>query len=493
MPRIPEPSEGWLERFDAFSGEFMTRHKVPGAAVTIVHEGETAYGRAFGERDREAGAPAAMDTLFGLASVTKAFTALTLLNLEARGLLRLDDPVTRYLPSFTYPGFVPEAPVRVWHLASHTSGLPPVRGLDYAVYPSQVGDPSDAYNTRDYTNAPRVDDYPALLAYLASGTRPALAHPGGVVSYSNDGYGLLGAVIEAATGEAYPAVVRREVLGPLGLGAGFDTAEARATGRLTELYTSTPSGEVIHSPQWEEAPAYLATGFLKASADDLSAYLKYLLAPAPGRLAVSPEAVGQLWRPRAWAEHLTSYGLGWMLRERFNGLTLRRHGGSLKGISSHVGMVPELGLGIAVLTNLDEVPVKRLWFAAVNAYLGLPLGAAPFAHGAQPTTDEAELLAGVFDSGEPWGRLELVRDGESLRALSGETASDIGVVELLPNGEFVVADETGPWDSGRFVWDGAPVDPPSARGGGVTEERGVRVGKPGAVQFGMRWYDRTDE
>ncbi len=472
MGQVTEPAAGWLERFHAFAGEFMTRHKVPGAGVTVVRGGETAYAQAFGYRDRAAAAAADMDTLFGLASVTKAFTALTLLALEARGVLSLEDPVTRYLPGFAYPGLTPEAPVRIWHLASHTSGLPPVRGLDYAIHPSQVGDPSEAFNARDYTGAPRVDDYPALVAYLASETRPALAAPGTVASYSNDGYGLLGAVIEAATGDAYPAVVSREVLAPLGMSARFDTAGARATGRLTELYTSTPGGEVIHSPQWEEAPAYLATGFLKASARDVAAYLRYLLSPEPGRLAVAPEALGELWRSRAWAEHLTGYGLGWVLRERFNGVTLRRHGGSLKGISSHVGTVPELDLGVAVLTNLDEVPVKRLWYAAVNAYLGLPLGAAPFVHGTPPTGDEAALLAGVFESGEPWGRLELVRDGSGLRALSGENATDIGVVELLPGGEFLVVDETGPWDSGRFVQEGS-------------------AGGPTAVQFGMRWYDRA--
>lgn len=178
MGQVTEPAAGWLERFHAFAEEFMARHKVPGAAVTIVRGGETAYGRAFGHRDREAAAAADMDTLFGLASVTKAFTALTLLALEARGVLSLEDPVTRYLPGFAYPGLTPEAPVRIWHLASHTSGLPPVRGLDYAIYPSQVGDPSEAFNARDYTGAPRVDDYPALVAYLASETRPALAAPG---------------------------------------------------------------------------------------------------------------------------------------------------------------------------------------------------------------------------------------------------------------------------------------------------------------------------
>lgn len=468
------PADGWLERFDACAQEFYAGSGVPGGAVAIVKDGATVYERAFGLRDREAGVAATTDTLFGLASLTKSFTALTLLALQARGVLHLDDEVARHLPGFSYPGLGPD--VRLWHLASHTSGLPPLRGLDYAIHPSQVGDPAEAFNGRDYSAAPRIDDYDALLEYLAVGERPALAGPGRVVSYSNEGFGLLGAVIEAATSEPFPGVVAREVLEPLGLaGAGFATAAARATGRLTELYTPTPEGEVIHSPQWEEAPAYLGTGFLKASVKDLAAYLAYLLDPHDGRLAAGPALLAELHAPRAWAEHLTSYGLGWMLRAGFNGHKLWRHGGSLKGVSSHMGGVSELGLGVAVLANVDDAPVKRLWHAALNAYLGLPLLAPPFG---SPDTDVGKeagaRLAGVYDSGEPWGRLELVQEGGRLLALAGEHATPNGHVALLADGEFVLVGDSGGWESGRFVWEGGAA-------------------RPVAVQYGMRWYDRRED
>ncbi len=473
MRSVVRPSAGWLERFDAFAAEFHARHDVPGGAVAIVKDGVNVYERAFGYRDLEQQLAVAPDTLFGIASLTKSFTALTLLVLEARGLLSLHDPVARHLPGFAYPGLGASGPVRLWHLASHTSGLPPLRGLDYAIQPSQVGDPAAEFSDRDYTNSPAVDDYPALLAYLAKGERVGLAGPGSVVSYSNEGFAVLGAVIEAATGESYPAVVAREVLGPLGLGgAGFLTEELRATGRLTELYTSSPTGQVIHSPNWEEAPAYLATGFMKASVRDLAAYLRYLLWPEDGRLAVAAAELSELFAPRAWAEHRTAYGLGWMLRDGFNGLSLWRHGGSLKGVSSHLGGVPDLGLGVVVLANLDEVPVKRLWYAAVNAYLGLPLERSAFEVASTNLGNEAvEKLGGVYSSGEPWGRLELVADGDRLLALVGEHATPNGHVALLSEGEFVLVDESGAWESGRFVYSAAGV-------------------RPVAVQYGMRWYDK---
>lgn len=473
------PAAGWAERLDEFAAGFFAAHRVPGGSLAVVTEGGTPFVRAYGWRDREARVPVAADTVFGLASLTKSFTALTLLALEARGVLTLDDPVERHLPAFAYPG-VSRGSVRLVHLASHTSGLPPVRGLDFAIRPSQVGDPAQEFNRRDYRGAPDLGDHAALLDYLAGEGRPALAAPGRVVSYSNDGYALLGAVIEAATGEPYPDVVAREVLAPLGLtGAGFDTAAARATGRLTELYTQAPTGEVVRSPQWEEAPAYLATGFLKASVLDLAAYLRYLLWPTPGTLAVPPGRLRELHVGRGWAERFTSYGLGWMLREGFHGRSLWRHGGSLKGVSSHLGAVPSLGLGVAVLANLDEVPVKRLWHAAVNAYLGLPLEEPPFggAHGHHAATAlgrAAPALAGVYDSGEPWGRLELVPDGERLLALVGELATPNGHLALLDEGEFVLVTEAGAWESGRFVY-------------------GVGRARPVALQYGMRWYDKRAE
>jgi len=474
---VKGPADGWLERFDDFAADFLERHKVPGGAVTIVKDCETAYERAFGSRDPSGLEPVTPRTLFGLASLTKSFTALTLLALQERDVLSLDDPVTRFLPDFSYPGLSAGEAVRLWHLSSHTSGLPPLRGLDYAIRPSQAGDPADRFNTREYGAAPALDDYPALLAYLAEGERPALPGPGTVVSYSNEGFALLGAVIEAATGDSYPDVVAREILRPLGMsGAGFLTEQLRAGGDLTELYTMSPQGEVIHSPKWEEAPAYLATGFLKASARDLGAYLKHLLWPEEGRLAVSDASLTQLFRPRAWAERLTAYGLGWMLREDYHGHSLWRHGGSLKGVSSHQGGVPDLGLGVAVLANLDDVPVKRLWHAAVNAYLGLPLAEAPF--GAPSTALDGptvERLAGVYESGEPWGRLELVPSGGSLMALGGEQATPGGRLALLPAGEFVLVDGSGGWESGRFV-------------GGVPDHAGDEA--PSTVQYGMRWLDR---
>ncbi len=484
---------GWLERFDAFAADFFRSKDVPGGAVALVHGGQTAYARAFGHQDVAKGVQARTDTLFGLASLSKSFTALTVLALQAQGVLHLNDPVTRHLPGFSYPGLNEAEPVRLWHLASHTAGLPPLRGLDYAIYQGCQDKERRASNGRDYSGAPPLGTYADLLAYLATppGERRALPGPGRFVSYSNEGVALLGAVIEAATGRPFPEVFQAEVAGPLGLeGATFDGAAAAATGRLTTFYTEGEGGPEATAK--DEIPAYLGTGALLASVDDLARYLRFLLAGAAGGaaggLALSPTLLEELWKGRAWSAPFTRYALGWSVLRGFRaeggpwagrgfgaGLTLVRHGGSLTGVSAHQGFVPELDLGIAVLTNLDDVAVSRLWAAALNAYLGLPLGSSVYPtppEEARPCPELARSLAGVYSSGEPWGRLELrLEEDDSLQGLTGESATRSGALALLDESEFVLVSDDGAWDGGRFLY-------------------GPLGHAPLAVQLGARWYDR---
>ncbi len=475
--RLVNSDQKWLTAFDEYAESFLAKHEVPGAAVSVVGSAGTLYQRGFGSRDREEELPATPATVFGIASLSKSFTALTTLVLQARGVLSVDDLVTDHLAGFAYPGL--GSGVRIRHLLSHSTGLPPLRSLDFAMRRSQLNDPANEFNVRDYTDAPSVDDYEQLQAYLRRGERPALAPPGEVMSYSNEGVALVGAVIESATGEYFPDVLKRLVLEPLGMDSTtFDVEAARAGGELTTLYTRTPDKRVIRSPDWQEAPAFLGTGFLKSSADDLGTYLRALL--DKGRaLGLSEELYQELLAPRVWSAPGTDYCFAWG-RRKHRGVTVVRHGGSLKGVSSHQGFVPELGLGVAILANLDEVPVMRLWLAALNLALGLPVDTPLYGAEQYEVVDVRDggaaicgKVAGVYASGEPWGRLELVPDADTgaVKALVGEDAEESGRLAMLNEREFVLVTASGAWDGGRFHLD----------------ESGVAY----AVQHGGRWYDRV--
>ena len=487
----------WLPEFDAFAQSTLTAKNVPGTAVLIVQDGRVVYRRGFGWRDREARLPATAATVFGLASLSKSVTALTALALVARGRLGLDERVADLLPGFDYPGLTlaedGRHDVRLWHMLSHTTGVPPLRALDFALKSNQSGDPADVYSTRDYSGAPGVADYEELLAYLRTGERPALAKPGEVASYSNECVALVGAIIERVSGRPFPEVAAELVFEPLAMHtATYSSASAKATGNVATLYTHDPAGAVIRSPVWNESAAYLGTGFLKASVDDLGRYLGFLLAAHGTALGIDAALLAELIRPRAWAAPGAGYGLGWNVRRQGGNdgdLTIVRHGGSLKGIASALGFVPELGLGIAVLTNVDDAPAARIWQGALNLALGDEPTKALYdgfeyrlleEPGRQ--ADELATLAGVYASGEPWGRLELEPEmvGEGSRAVTylqayaGDEREPVGRVALLDDGEFVLLTlEDGrevAWDGGRFHFDAE--------------------GKAVAVQHGLRWYDR---
>ncbi len=483
-----DPLPTWLHDLDAYLVGLFADAGVPGAAVCVTAGDRLVYARGFGWRDREARLPVTPRTVFGLASLSKSFTALAALVLEARGALSLRDPVATHLPGFGYPGMDPAA-VTLEHLLSHTSGLPPLRALDYALRADQRGDPSFVYVGRDTSSDPDLGGYERLLAYLRRGERPPLGPPGHVVSYSNEGVALVGAAIERIAGRPFPAVLEDLVLRPLGMrSTTFDPAAARAGGDHATLYTRTPEG-VVRAPAWSRAPAYLGTGFLKSNVLDLARYLRFLSSDGGAALGLPEGRLGELTRPRGWSQPGASYALAWSVRED-RGVTVVRHGGSLKGVASSLGFVPELGLGVAVLSNLDGAPALRAWQAAVNLALGDPPDRPVYGAGHEPLAARGEdgagtllRLAGVYSSGEPWGRLALRVEpaGEAVRELvayAGEEEERVGRVALLgpglPEGpgaaEFVLVDEHGAWDGGRFH---LSAD-----------------GRPFAVQHATRWYDR---
>ena len=461
------------ERFYSYAEAFFEAEGVPGGAVVIVQGDEVVLAEGFGVRNVAGHKAATPDTIFGVASLTKSFTALALLLLAADGKLELDDPLRAFLPAFRYPSLGKDdgGDVSLRHAASHTSGVPPLPGLSYALRPSQRGDPGEAY-LREYPGGvPSLETTAELLTFLAAQRAPPVAAPGQLLSYQNDVYALLGAVIETVSDVPYAQFVETRILAPLGMTrSSFELMAAQALGNVTTLYAEDPQGQVYASPQWEDAPAHLATGFLKALARDLGRYLRFLLEPTTFNLKLSAEQLRQLWTPHAWCAPQTAYGLGMMVRPDYHGVTLVRHGGGLKGVSSHLGLVPKHKIGVAVLLNLEDKPVSRLWLAAVNTALGLELDTPYYT----VPTYEAPLaakqkLVGRYLSLEPWGKLEVELRGGALFVRSGENLDDAGRLWLAPNSEFFVGSHPH-YDGGRVLYGEA--------------------GKVRGVQFGTRYLAR---
>ncbi len=406
--------ESWLE-------ELAQRKQIPGVAVRVFTGNEILFERGFGFRNREHGLPVTADTIFGIASVTKSFTALAVLRAATQGDLSLDDPVTRWLPELTL--WEGRAAPTVRQLLTQTSGLPALPTLVHAMAESTRGDPTEVWDP------PPADLQPAgtteeIIDYLNREAR--VEEPGGLFCYQNDAWGLLAAMVARASGQPFEAYVVQFITGPLGLRrTTFDLQRVLADDDATTLYAHDPAGNVVESPKWQDSAPLAGAGFLRSTASDLTRYVRFLMTGAGAQVGVSDALLQEMQSPRVWCGPDSSYGYGLTVTPGWQGgLTIIGHSGGLKGVSSHIGFVPELRVGAVVLTNLEDQPADLIWQGAINTLLDLPVDRPRYQPAIQQVAaDDIDALLGDYRSGEPWGRLLIERgDTGGLQVRRGEKA-----------------------------------------------------------------------
>ena len=362
-PVEPGVRETWA-RFEDFVGRVMDVEQVPGMSVAFACGGRIIYARGFGWQDRERGVPARVATIYGAASITKSLTAVAILQLQEAGKLSVADPVRKHLPDFRVPDSQATDRITVHHLLTHTSGLPPLAFRKQT--PKTAGE---------------------LLDRLANSPYRLLGEPGTIFSYSNEGYALLGVIIERASGVPFSSYVEQRILEPLGMrNSTADTAALERFPDVTRLYArEDDAGRVVPAPGWNEWGPYAASGALRSNVLDLLQYLSRLPAEGdpgrqggPGRRGglsgqrlLDPGSVA-LMRTR-WVEYLpgTHYGYGWQIRSLAGGLTAEGHSGNSRGVGAYAGCVPEKGIAGVVLANLSRIAAADVWEAGVRTILGM--------------------------------------------------------------------------------------------------------------------------
>src|SRR5262245_29690720 len=176
--------EAWIDSQMAYRG-------LPGMSLGIVHDQDLIWSRGFGFADVERKVPAAPDTVYRIASISKLFTSTAILQLRDRGRLRLDDPVAAHLPWFGLKDHDPEAPaITIGHLLTHTSGLPRESAFPYWT--------DFHFPTRDQV----IETLPQ---------QEVVYPPDTSWKYSNLALTLAGEVVVAASGEAYEEYVRSRI------------------------------------------------------------------------------------------------------------------------------------------------------------------------------------------------------------------------------------------------------------------------------------------
>jgi len=402
-------------RFEGFVAAMMSEHQVPGIAVAVVAGGEVIYAKGFGSRDLAKGLPVTPDTIFGVASITKSFTALAAVQLAEAGKLSLDDPVRKYLPGFDVPGGGGEG-ITIHHFLTHTSGLPPLPALGYSISGNTPPDPDAPAPKPDEKPSPPVNTCDQLVDFLKNGDFALLGKPGEYCSYSNDAYALMGPIIEKACGQPYEEYVVENILMPLEMDRStFSLEWALAQDDITTLYYQDPYDQVRCSNSWQVAPPYVACGWLKSTALNLASYVSMYSAGGlfKGRRLVLPEGVAKMMGRHHSYTRDRFYGYGLSSLPGYRGGTIVEHSGGLRGVTSNMGFVPEKGIGAVVLCNLTGAPIGKVWLAAVNLMLGLPIETprSVYAQGDWPAAD-LQRYVGRFVSGEGGEAVFDVEDGK---------------------------------------------------------------------------------
>lgn len=346
-------------QIDAVLTKWMAANHIPGMVFGVVKDGRLAYVKGEGVQDLVQKRPVTPDSLFRIASMTKAFTALVILRLRDEGRLGLDDPADRYVPElrgWTYP--TADAPrITIRDLLTHTAGF---------VTDDPWGDRQTPLSQTAFT---------ALLRTGVPFTRaPEMKH-----EYSNLGYAILGRVIANVTKAPYRAYVERTLLTPLGMTAsGFDVfahpKDKRALGYRWE------------NDAWAEEPtmkdgAFNSMGGLEVSATDYARWLAFVLSAWPPRNDAETGPVRRATVRRV-AQGLNfsavfhryatggdkqcpgtiSYGMGWRVIGDCDYGTVLAHGGGYPGYGSHVMVLPEYGVALFALTNKTYAgPSQPVW------------------------------------------------------------------------------------------------------------------------------------
>lgn len=396
----------WTDAVASYTQDLMEKVRTPGLSLGMAEHGEPMYVRGFGWRDAERREPADADTIYPIASVTKSFTAVAVMQLQERGLLKVSDPVVKYLPEFRLRDAAHAQAVTLEHLLSNTSGLPPLVSLYGSLKRSLEADPnlSRFLLPERLPQLPYLDTYEDLLDFIAEEAGDPLGPPGTVFSYSNDGFALLGAVIERVSGMPYADYVRANILEPAGMTrSGFDPAWVQQQAGVTQLYhMAVNPPELIHAPGWWEAPAMVAAGFLKSTVNDMLRYLEIYRTGGTvgGERILSRESVRAMTTPRIPCGPNMWYAYGLMITP-YQGMTLVEHGGNLKGAASWITCIPERGLTAVVLSNLIITPAARITLAALNGRLGLPLATNRFEDRDHPCPPETlAMYEGHYPSAE---------------------------------------------------------------------------------------------
>jgi D-alanyl-D-alanine carboxypeptidase len=393
-----------------------TMTNTPGVSYGLSHGGEQVLLGAFGSADLGAGVASTATTAYRIASISKTFAATLVMQLVERGRLRLDEPVTTYLP-WTRP-VLGGSGVTLRHLLTHSAGM--------------IRDGACDWSPEGFPDRRRL--HAEVLG------RGMVAEAAGGFRYSNVAYAMVGEIVEKAAGVTFADAVTRRIARPLGLGSTTARLTARARRALAVGYGHARPGEPFVALEHSEAAAFQAAGGLISNVPDLLAYQAAHLA-GDTRL-VSDLAKREMQRVQWQRSEQPHHGLGWMVYD-IGDISVRGHSGGYPGFVTRIAFAPDLGVASAVLTNsvgnLAAVGVDLIYHA-IGRVRALWQEAGTTVDGG-PTRRELGRCAGQYRGG--FGEITVGLVNRSLYLIDPDDEQPMRIpARLAPLGDsrFLVAD-----------------------------------------------------
>lgn len=335
------------EKIVALVTEEMRRQKIPGLSIALAIDNQPVYEQGFGMADLENSVPAKAETVYRTASIAKSMTAVAVMQLVEQGRIDLDSPVQKYCSAFPEKQW----PVTARQLLGHLAG---VRHYKF---------PGEASGTSHYFT---IADSMKLFK-----DEPLLQEPGTKFTYTTYGYTVLGCAIEGASGMSYEDYMREKVFLPAGMNAtrkdnfrmvipnrarGYMKLDERTYNSLPEAVKRIAKPGEIYNASLHDTSMKVPGGGLVSTAVDL---VKFGIAVNKGALVKKP-TVEQMWTKQKTKDGKeTTYGLGWGIGDAL-GNRLVSHSGGQAGTSTLLILLPEKGVAVGAMSNLEGISLGNL-------------------------------------------------------------------------------------------------------------------------------------
>ena len=312
--------------------------------VLVAENGKILFKKGYGLANMEWEIPNTPDTKFRLASVTKQFTAMVVLQLVEQGKIKLDAPLITYLPD--YRADIGKQ-VTIHHLLTHTSGIP-------------------SYTSRpDFFKDIARDPYEPLPFIRKFCSDDLEFKPGSQFKYNNSGYFILGAIIEQVTGKSYAEAVQEQIFEPLGMdGSGYDL-NATIIPKRAAAYEKRGNGYV--NAHYLDMRLPFAAGALYSTVEDLYKWDRALYTDE----LLSPELKKTMFTP-----HIKNYGYGWAIRSRKIGdreVHITGHGGGINGFGTLITRYVDDQHLVVLLNNTGSTKLGPMTGQIANVLYGQPV------------------------------------------------------------------------------------------------------------------------